>query len=92
MGTGGTATGSGTPARRLSTVLYVGVGIGLVAMFALGTAMSLVGGQSFVEAAGIGAFAGIWGGPGFGGMAGAIYYFSCVEPFDQADAPAPGAV
>jgi hypothetical protein len=39
----------------------------------------MVGGTSFIDALGIGAFAALWGGPGFGGMAGGIYYVSREE-------------
>ena len=50
--------------------------VGTVLMLGIGVGMSLVGGTSFIDALGIGAFAAVWGGPGFGGMAGGIYYIS----------------
>jgi hypothetical protein len=63
----------------MGRVLYTAGAIGTVVMLAAGIGISLAGGTSFVDALGIGAFAALWGGPGFGGMAGAIYYLSREE-------------
>lgn len=53
--------------------------VGTVVMLGTGIGISMVGGTSFIDALGIGAFAALWGGPGFGGMAGGIYYVSREE-------------
>lgn len=46
----------------------VGAMVGYVAVVALIASILLVAGAGFVVAVGVGAFVGIWGGPGWGGM------------------------
>ena len=60
----------------MGRVVWIAGLVGTVLMLGIGVGMSLVGGTSFIDALGIGAFAAVWGGPGFGGMAGGIYYIS----------------
>jgi hypothetical protein len=63
-----------------------GVLIGLVAMSALGTGMGLATGFDLIDSLGLGAFAGIWGGPGFGGMLGAtLAYVRARDRQDERD-------
>ena len=50
----------------------VGSAIGFVTMTCVATSMGLIGGLTPVDAFGIAAFAAVWGGPGFGGVFGAI--------------------
>jgi hypothetical protein len=57
--------------QRIGRAAWRGVLIGLVGMSALGTGMGLATGFDMIDSLGIGAFAGVWGGPGFGGMLGA---------------------
>ncbi len=49
----------------------VGTFIGFVAVGVATVAIALNAGTSMIAAVGLGAFAGFWGGPGFGGMLGA---------------------
>jgi hypothetical protein len=49
----------------------IGTIIGFCAVGAIAVAIALNAGTSMISAVGIGAFAGFWGGPGFGGMLGA---------------------
>jgi hypothetical protein len=60
----------------IARVVYTAGVIGTISMLAIGIGISLVGGTTLIDAVGIGAFAALWGGPGFGGMAGGIYYVS----------------
>jgi hypothetical protein len=73
------AVEQGSVDSGMGRVLYTAGVIGTVVMLGIGIGISLVGGTSFIDALGIGAFAALWGGPGFGGMAGAIYYLSREE-------------
>lgn len=49
----------------------LGTVIGFVVVGAIAAAIALNAGASMIAAAGFGAFAAFWGGPGFGGMLGA---------------------
>jgi len=49
----------------------VGTFIGFIAVGVATIAIALNAGTSMIAAVGLGAFAGFWGGPGFGGMLGA---------------------
>ncbi|MFV0257440.1 MAG: hypothetical protein ACK5PP_03185 [Acidimicrobiales bacterium] len=49
-----------------------GSAVGFLAVGALATAMSLYADMDLVPALGVAAFAGFWGGPGFGGTLGAV--------------------
>jgi hypothetical protein len=71
---------------RLTRVLYTAGLIGTVGILGLGVGISLLGGTTFIDALGIGAFAALWGGPGFGGMAGGIYYVSHEDARRRKDA------
>ncbi|HEY9556798.1 MAG TPA: hypothetical protein VIR58_08685 [Acidimicrobiales bacterium] len=50
----------------------IGATIGFVVMSCTAGAIGVAGGLSGMNAVGVGAFAGLWGGPGFGAMFGAI--------------------
>ncbi len=50
----------------------IGAGIGFATMAGTATAAGLVGGLPLITALGIGTFAAVWGGPGFGALFGAI--------------------
>jgi hypothetical protein len=54
----------------------VGALVGCVATFTFFVAMSLLIGLGLGPAIGIGAFTAFWGGPGFGGMMGAVLRYS----------------
>jgi hypothetical protein len=72
--------------QRIGRAAVRGVLIGLVAMSALGSAMALATGFDMIDSLGLGAFAGIWGGPGFGGMLGAtLAYVRAQDRQDQRD-------
>jgi hypothetical protein len=58
----------------------MGALVGCVATFAFFFAMSLILGLGLGPAIGIGAFTAFWGGPGFGGMMGAVLRYSRKEP------------
>lgn len=58
----------------------VGALVGCVATFTFFVAMSLILGLGLGPAIGIGAFTAFWGGPGFGGMMGAVLRYSRNEP------------
>ena len=53
--------------------------IGGAAVWLVCGAVSLIAGTSPAAALGIGAFAAFWGGPGFGGMLGAVLHHSRAE-------------
>ena len=74
----GSASGL-TVDQRVGRGAAWGVLIGLVAMSLLGTGMGLVSGQAMTDSLAIGAFAGVWGGPGFGGMLGATLAYTRAE-------------
>jgi len=84
-GAGGTRTSTvevvpgPTVEQRIGRAAVRGVVIGLVVMTALGTGMGLVTGFDLIGSLGIGAFAGFWGGPGFGGMLGATLAYVRAE-------------
>jgi hypothetical protein len=53
--------------------------VGAVAMFVLLGGMALAVGMGNGAALGVGAFTAFWGGPGFGGMMGAVLHYSRTE-------------
>lgn len=53
--------------------------IGFVAVFVLLGGMTLAAGMGIAAALGLGAFTAFWGGPGFGGMMGAVLHYSRTE-------------
>jgi hypothetical protein len=63
----------------LGRAFVVGSVLGFVTVMVVCGAIALVAGSSLVAAVGIGAFAGFWGGPGFGGMMGAVLHHSRTE-------------
>lgn len=62
----------GAVERAAGRGMVTGMIIGLVLVTGMFTLMTLYAGAEFVPAVGVGLFAGFWGGPGFGGMMGAI--------------------
>ena len=62
--------------QRVGRAAWHGVLIGLVGMTALGTGLGLATGYDMIGSLGLGAFAGVWGGPGFGGMLGAVLAYA----------------
>lgn len=50
--------------------------VGFVAVFVLLGGMTLAVGMGIGAALGVGAFTAFWGGPGFGGMMGAVLHYS----------------
>ncbi len=71
--------------QRVGRAAALGALIGLVVMSALGTAMALATGFDMTDSLGLGVFAGVWGGPGFGGMLGATLAY--VRAADRPDEP-----
>ena len=65
-------TTEGAVERAAARGMVTGTIIGLVLVTGMFTGMMLFAGAEFVSAVGVGLFAGFWGGPGFGGMMGAI--------------------
>lgn len=61
---------------------WLGLIAGTIIVFSSGFGMTLAAGRSVVEAAAVGGFAAIWGGPGFGGMMAGIHWLSRQEPDD----------
>ena len=53
--------------------------IGFVAVFVLLGGITLAAGMGIAAALGVGAFTAVWGGPGFGGMMGAVLHYSRTE-------------
>jgi hypothetical protein len=53
--------------------------IGFVAVFVLLGGMTMAAGMGLAAALGVGAFTAFWGGPGFGGMMGAVPHYSRTE-------------
>ncbi len=62
----------GAVERAAGRGMVIGTIIGLVLVTGVFTGMMLFAGAEFVPAVGVGLFAGFWGGPGLGGMMGAI--------------------
>jgi hypothetical protein len=52
----------------LGRAVLTGSSIGFVVVAAIVCTIALVAGYDVIDALGVGAFAGLWGGPGFGGM------------------------
>jgi hypothetical protein len=71
--------------QRVGRAAVRGVLVGLVAMSALGTGMGLATGFDMIDSLGLGAFAGVWGGPGFGGMLGATLAYVRAERQHERD-------
>jgi hypothetical protein len=69
--------------QRVGRAAWRGVLVGLVAMTALATGLGLATGYDMIASLGLGAFAGVWGGPGFGGMLGAILAYLREEQRDH---------
>jgi hypothetical protein len=59
-----------------------GTVLGFVVVFVVCAGMSLAAGVDLGPAVGIGAFTAFWGGPGFGGMLGAVLHLSRAESAD----------
>lgn len=66
---------SATPEAIVLRGFVVGALVGAVVVFAVCAGISLYAGSGWGPAIGIGAFAAFWGGPGFGGMLGAVSGF-----------------
>jgi hypothetical protein len=64
----------------LVRAFVVGALVGCVATFTFFVAMSLILRLGLGPAIGIGVFTAFWGGPGFGGMMGAVLRYSRNEP------------
>ena len=62
----------GAVERAAGRGMVTGAIIGLISVTAVFTVIMLYAGAEPVSAVGVGLFAGFWGGPGFGGMMGAI--------------------
>ncbi len=62
------------PDRGLGKAFVLGSLIGFVVVFGIFGGLSLVAGLDAPAAAGLGAFTAVWGGPGFGGMMGAVLH------------------
>jgi hypothetical protein len=52
----------------LARAIFIGSLIGFAIVFTVVCVIGLAAGYDTVDAMGVGAFAGLWGGPGFGGM------------------------
>jgi hypothetical protein len=69
-----------TPTRTIEADVIrgfvIGSVIGSIAVFVLWGAVALLGGLANVNAGVVGAFTAAWGGPGFGGMLGAVLGYS----------------
>ena len=71
--------GSGTPLVDgtdigIGRAALIGAAIGFVVIGSLGVALALFAGAAPGAAAAVGVFAGVFGGPGFGGMLGAVIH------------------
>lgn len=60
------------PEHGIARAFVVGSIVGFVATFAVCGGIALACGSGAVAASGIGLFTAVWGGPGFGGMMGAV--------------------
>lgn len=72
------------PDRGLGRAFVLGSVIGFVVVFASFGGLALGAGLDPAPAAGLGLFTAVWGGPGFGGMMGAVLHH-------ESDAEAGGA-
>jgi hypothetical protein len=64
----------------LGRAFVIGSVVGFLLVFAFFVAVLILAGASVAAAIGVGLFAGFWGGPGFGGMMGAILHHTRHEP------------
>lgn len=79
----GTAPPSTAPSTSddagLARAFVRGSVVGSVAVFVLLGGLTLAAGMGAAAALGVGAFTAFWGGPGFGGMMGAVLHYSRTE-------------
>ena len=79
----GTAPSSTAPSTSddagLARAFVRGSVVGSVAVFVLLGGLTLAAGVGAAAALGVGAFTAFWGGPGFGGMMGAVLHYSRTE-------------
>ena len=79
----GTAPPSTAPSTSddagLARAFVWGSVVGSVAVFVLLGGLTLAAGMGAAAALGVGAFTAFWGGPGFGGMMGAVLHYSRTE-------------
>lgn len=68
-----------TSERHIGRAAAWGALAGFLGLIPIVTGIGLLGGFDLVGSLGIGAFAGIWGGPGFGGMLGATLAYTRTE-------------
>ena len=72
-----TVTGHTTidaPEAGIGRAAVNGALLGFVVVLAVVTGIALAAGAGLISALGVGAFAALWGGPGWGGMVGAVRY------------------
>jgi len=74
-----TAAGGASDEAGLARAFVVGSLIGFVVVFVLFGGLTLAAGMGIGAALGVGSFTAFWGGPGFGGMMGAVLHHSRVE-------------
>jgi hypothetical protein len=75
----GTAPPSTSDDAGLARAFVRGSVVGSVAVFVLLGGLTLAAGMGAAAALGVGAFTAFWGGPGFGGMMGAVLHYSRTE-------------
>ena len=76
-----------TPAGGFGRAAATGAVIGYFVVLTIVTGIALAAGAGVVSALGVGAFAALWGGPGWGGMIGAVRYADRVGDDEPAAAP-----
>jgi hypothetical protein len=62
------------PEAGIGRAAVNGTLVGFVVVLAIVTGIALAAGAGVIGALGVGAFAALWGGPGWGGMVGAVRY------------------
>ncbi len=65
-----------------------GAAIGFVVVLTIVACIALAGGAGVVSALAVGAFAALWGGPGWGGMVGAVRYADRIADDERSAATA----
>jgi hypothetical protein len=76
------------PAGSFGRATAIGAVIGCLVVLTIVTGIALAAGAGVVSALGVGAFAALWGGPGWGGMIGAVRHADRVGG-DEPAAPPP---
>ena len=75
------------PEAGIGRAAVNGALLGFVLVLAIVTGIALAAGAGAVSALAVGAFAALWGGPGWGGMVGAVRYADRIDDGERSASP-----